>query len=151
MLFRSFHLLAHLGIEIDFDFDAVNAAFKKRLPIAHISLTPKGVAEMKLPIAAGIYSYDRERQELRHERPGAFLWDFRSEREFMIIDSVPRVDGRIIQNVPRLFKLIFPRQIARSSFAVEPEVGELITTLSTALRANQPEAAATPEVEKGEF
>lgn len=138
-----FHLLAHLNIDTDFDFSLVNSAMKKRLPISHISLTPKGIFEMKLPLAPGIYSYDAKEQSLRFERVGAFYGDFRSAKEFMIIDSLPRVGGRVIQNVPRMCKLIFPRAIARSSFQIEPEVGELIATISTALRKNQ---GLSPEV-----
>lgn len=140
-----FHILSHLNIDSDFDFVAVNNAFKERLPLAHISLTPKGVAEMKLPLAAGIYSYNRKDKMLRYERPGAFYHEFKSKDEFMIIDSLPRMGGRIIQNVPRLCKLIFPRGIARSSFAVEPDVGELITILSDGLRKDQPVESASQE------
>ena len=140
-----FHILSHLNIESDFDFTAVNAAFKKPIPLAHISLTPKGVAEMKLPLAAGIYSYDRESRMLRYERPGAFYHEFKNKDEFMIIDSLPRMGGRIIQNVPRLCKLIFPRGIARSSFEVEPDVGELITVLSDGLRKDQPPETTSQE------
>lgn len=138
-----FHLLTHLNIPVDFDFAAVNDAFKQRLPLAHISLTPKGVFEMKVPLAAGVYSYNKDTRMLRYERPGAFYHDFKNPDEFMIIDSLPRLGGRVIQNVPRLCKLIFPRGVARSSFAVEPEVGELITTLSVGLRKNQPMPAAS--------
>ncbi len=146
-----FHIAAHLDLNFDFDFRAVNDALKKRRPIAHISLTPKGIFEMKLPLAAGVYSYDRTARSLRYERPGAFLWDFKNENEFMLIDSLPRPNGRVIQNVPRLCKLVFPRGIARSSFEVEPEVGELITTLSTALRKNQPQSGAEHESAAQEF
>lgn len=132
-----FHIAAHLEIDVRFDFMAVNDAFKHRYPLAHISLTPKGIAEMKIPLAAGVYSYNKNVRMLRYERPGAFYRDFKNPEEFMIIDSLPRLGGRVIQNVPRLCKLIFPRQIARSSFAVEPEIGELITSFSEALRKDQ--------------
>ncbi len=142
-----FHILSHLDIESDFDFVAVNAAFKKRLPLAHLSLTPKGITEMKLPLAAGIYSYERQDRTLRYERPGAFYHEFKNKNEFMIIDSLPRMGGRIIQNVPRLCKLIFPRGIARSSFEVESDVGELMTILSDGLRKDQPAEIVSHEDE----
>lgn len=146
-----FHIAAHLGLNFDFDFRAVNDALKERRPIAHISLTPKGIFEMKLPLAAGVYSYDRASRALRYERPGAFLWDFKNENEFMLIDSLPRPNGRVIQNVPRLCKLVFPRGIARSSFEVEPEVGELITVLSAALRKDQSQGGGEHEQATQEF
>ncbi len=142
-----FHIFSHLNIEADFDFAAVNGAFKKRLPLAHISLTPKGITHMQLPLAAGVYSYNRKARTLRYERPGAFYHDFRNPDEFMIIDSLPRPGGRVIQNVPRLCKLIFPRGIARSSFDVESDVGELITVLSDGLRKDQPVESVSQESE----
>lgn len=149
-----FHIMTHLDIQSNFNFDMVNAALKTRVPIAHISITPKGIFEMKLPLAAGIYSYDSKNKSLCYERPGAFLWDFKNENEFIIIDSVPQPNGKVIQNVPRLFKLVFPRRIARSTFAVEPEIGELITNISTALRENQqspPEETIKEESVSNEF
>jgi len=132
-----FHLAAHLDIEVDFDFEKVNEALKIRRPTSHISLAPKGVFEMKLPLTAGVYSYDTGSGSLRYERPGAFLWDIKEENEFIIMDSVPRVGGRVIQNVPRLFKLIFPRQIALGTSRVSPEIAEFIASLATALRKDQ--------------
>jgi hypothetical protein len=134
-----FHLMAHLNIAAPFDFEAVNQGLKRRLPISHISLTPKGVYEMKMDLPAGIYSYDQRTGDIHYERPGAFYGDFKKENEFLLIDSVPRPGGRVIQNVARLCKLIFPRQIARSSFEVDPEIGALINKLSTKLRENQVE------------
>lgn len=132
-----FHLMAHLGIKENFDFEKVNEGLKQRLPVSHISLTPKGAYEMKLPLVPGIYSYSPAKKALTYKRQGAFLWELQDDSEFLIIDSVPRIGGRIIQNVPRLFKLIFPRSIATSSFAIQPEIGELITNLSNALRKGQ--------------
>lgn len=132
-----FHLMAHLGIKEKFDFTAVNEGLKHRLPISHISLTPKGAYEMKLPLAAGIYSFSLQKKALTYQRPGAFPWEFKDNSEFMMIDSMPRKGGRVIQNVPRLFKLIFPQSIATSSFTVRPEIGEMITILSNALRKDQ--------------
>jgi predicted ATP-grasp superfamily ATP-dependent carboligase len=132
-----FHLMAHLEIKEQFDFDTVNEKLKERLPVSHVSLIPKGVYEMKLPLKAGIYSFSPKKKVLTYKRPGAFLWELKDSSEFIMIDSIPRQGSHPIQNVPRLFKLIFPRSIAYSSSAVEPEVGELISTLSTALRKNQ--------------
>lgn len=149
-----FHVLTHLKIQSRFNFNTVNAALKERTPVSHISITPKGIFEMKLPLAAGIYSYDSKAKALCYERPGAFLWDFKNDNEFMIIDSVPQPNGKVIQNVPRLFKLVFPRRIARSTFAVEPEIGEIITGISTALRENQqspPEETVKEESVSNEF
>lgn len=138
-----FHFMAHLGLDQAFDFAAANAALKVRRPLAHLSLTPKGIYELKLPLAAGIYSFGEDEHSIRFERPGAFPWECNNENEFIIIDSVPRPSGRVMQNVPRLCKLIFPRQIAESSFRVDPKIGRLFTNLSAALRKNQQPPASS--------
>lgn len=139
-----FHIMAHLGIQENFDFNLVNEKLKERAPVSHISLTPKGAWRMKLSLRAGVYSYSQKTKDLKYERPGAFLWDIQRDSEFIMIDSIPRPEGQIIQNVPRLFKLIFPRSIAQSSFSIDPAVGEMITGLSIVLRQNQ-EAEQTQE------
>lgn len=140
-----FHLMAHLNIQESFDFEKVNKHLKSRLSFAHISLTPKGVFEMKLPLGAGIYSYEPSKKELSYQRPGAFPWELQNEREFLMIDSVPRLGQRVIQNVPRLYKLIFARPVATSSSGVQKDVGTLLYDLSTALRKNQETPSQTPQ------
>ncbi|MDO8663641.1 MAG: ATP-grasp domain-containing protein [Candidatus Wildermuthbacteria bacterium] len=132
-----FHIMAHLNINEPFDFDAVNKGLKERFPVSHISLTPKGAYEMKLPLKAGIYSFSSGNNSVTFQRPGAFLWELKNDSEFLIIDSIPRQGGEIIQNVPRLCKLIFRRAIASSSSEIHPEIGRLVTALSTALRKDQ--------------
>jgi hypothetical protein len=132
-----FHLMSHLDITAPFDFESVNRGLKRRMPLSHISLTPKGVYEMKMNLPAGIYSFNSTNGDLRYERPGAFYSDLKRQNEFILIDSVPRLGGRVIQNVARLCKLVFPRQIAQSSFQIDPSVGKLITNLSTELRKGQ--------------
>jgi len=127
-----FHILAHLGIDSRFNFTRVNKAWKqgwKKLSrtYAYISVTSKGITDMPLSLTPGIYAYDRHAKEFRFKRPGMFLWDFESDDEFMIIDSIPRCSARVDEGVPRLFKLVFPHRIAQSSREVEPEVGEIIT------------------------
>lgn len=132
-----FHIMTHLDIREDFDFNFVNEKLKERKPVSHISITPKGAYRMKLSLAAGVYSYSQKDKDVRYERPGAFLWDTQRDSEFLMIDSIPRPGAQIIQNVPRLFKLIFPRSIAQSSFSIDPEVGEIVRGLSIVLRQNQ--------------
>lgn len=132
-----FHLMAHLDIQENFDFNAVNEGLKERTSVSHISLTPKGIYDMKLNLAAGVYSFSSENPAMRYERPGAFLWDIKNDSEFLMIDSIPRFGTKIAQNAPTLFRLIFPRSIASSSFTVEPQIGQLVTGLSTLLRKEQ--------------
>jgi hypothetical protein len=111
-----------------------NQSFKKRRPLAHISLTPKNITTMNLPLAAGVYSYRRQSQQLRYKRSGMLLSDLKNEDKFLLIDSVPYTGKRVIEKGPRLFKIIFPRTIAYSSAEVESEIGEFLTNLSFTLR-----------------
>lgn len=136
-----FHIANHLGVDVDFDFEKVNAGLKQRSPVSHISLVPQGIHEMKLSLAAGVYSYDTATRNLHYERPGAFLWDIQKENEFLMLDSIPRAGSAIPQGVPGLFKLVIPKAIATSSSTIDASIGELITALSTALRKNQIEVA----------
>ncbi len=129
--------MAQLDIKEDFDFHAVNEGLKERIPLSHISLTPKGIYEMKVNLAAGVYSFSPENPALRYERPGAFLWDLKNDSGFLMIDSVPRLGTKVAQDTPTLFRLIFPRSIASSSFSIDPHIGQLITGLSTLLRKDQ--------------
>ena len=132
-----FHLMAQLGIKENFDFQMVNSGLKERILFSHISLTPKGIYEMKLNLPAGVYSLASENLGLRYERPGAFLWDLKNDSEFLMADSIPRFGAKVAQDAPTLFRLIFPRSIATSSFSIHPEIGQLITNLSLLLRKDQ--------------
>lgn len=128
-----FHLLAHLGISSTFDFEKVNNALKTRIPCAHIAFSPKGIPHMGLPLVAGVYSYDPQAQELSFKGPGVSLADLTNPHEFMLIDTVPRMNEPIEQNVPRLFKFIFKRSIAKSSYQIDEEAAFLLDRFATSL------------------
>jgi hypothetical protein len=132
-----FHLMSHLNIRENFDFNAINQALKQRSPLAHLSLNPTGVYSMKLNLKAGIYSYNPTQNRLHYRRPGAFPWEIHQPDEFIIIDSVARPNQTILQTVPRFFKIIFPRSIATSSNTIQPDIGQLVSALGTALRRHQ--------------
>lgn len=132
-----FHIMAHNGMTDFFDFDAVNRELKRRLPLAHISLSPLGIYDMKLPLRAGVYRFVPATKKLQFRRPGAYPWDIQEPDEFLLIDSVPRLGKKVPQNVPRIFKLIFNHSIAQSSYEVTPTVGTLISSLTEALRRDQ--------------
>jgi len=129
-----FQFMAQLGIEEDFDFEAVNKKLKQSFPVSHISLSPKGILKMPLTLASGIYSYSFEQEVLTYRRPGAFLHELKDSEEFLIIDTVPRKGAIIVQNVPRSFKIIFPRSIASSSYSLQPNIAKMVDTISRALR-----------------
>lgn len=133
-----FHIAEHLGIPVNVQFDKLNRAYKNRIPLAHIALTPKGIHTMPLNLESGIYTYDSKTHAMQFERKGAFPWDFKdTEKECLLIDSLPRLGAPVIQNVPRLCKIIFPRGIATSSFTVKPDIGQIIEGVSAALREEQ--------------
>ena len=133
-----FHLMSHLNIKEDFDFETVNNGLKKRMPLAQISINPMGISEMKISLATGVYSYSQEQGAIRFEGPGALLSDIKNESQFMLIDAVPWPGTKIVQNAPKLFKVIFKRSIATSSFSIEPIAGEIVSQISMLLRENQP-------------
>ncbi|MBI2098622.1 MAG: hypothetical protein HYT49_03135 [Candidatus Wildermuthbacteria bacterium] len=132
-----FHIMATLGLKEKFDFAKANAQLKKRFPASHIFLLQKGIETMPIPLRAGVYSFSPENRGLTYLREGAFPWDLKNESEFLMLDSMPRYQQKVIDNVPSLFKLIFPRSIAESSSKVKPDVGELIAMLSQALREEE--------------
>ncbi|PJE64733.1 MAG: hypothetical protein COU90_00485 [Candidatus Ryanbacteria bacterium CG10_big_fil_rev_8_21_14_0_10_43_42] len=141
-----FHIAAHLGIDVQFDFEKVNAAIKQRLPLSHIALVPHGIQKMTLPLQTGIYRYNHETSELTYIRAGIFMEDIKNDGEFLIVDSVPRFGSSIAQGVPRIFKLVFRKGIATSSMGVVPEVGIILAKLSSALRKNQPQKSDLAEM-----
>jgi D-alanine-D-alanine ligase-like ATP-grasp enzyme len=124
-----FALASFLNIDVDFDFDAVNQAWKQLTPACHIAITPQGMTTMKVDLPVGIYNYDQATQQVQYNRPGAFLHELKSNNEFIIIDQVPFKGYGIGQNVPRLFKLIFPVSIAQSSYAIKPEFAGVINSM----------------------
>ncbi|MCH7605503.1 ATP-grasp domain-containing protein [Patescibacteria group bacterium] len=132
-----FHIVEHLGIKSDFNFDFVNEKLKEKRPVSHISLSPKGIYEMKIDLTPGVYSFSKQTHEFVYERPGAFLWDIKNDYEFLMIDSIPRFGSDVNQNVPGFFKLIFPRSIATSSSSLEPITSDIIKSLNMLLRKNQ--------------
>jgi D-alanine-D-alanine ligase-like ATP-grasp enzyme len=129
-----FHLLAHLDSEAEFDFDTVNAALKTRTPCAHIAFSPKGITSMETLLVAGVYEYDREAEEpLVYIGAGISLADLKNDRQFLLIDTVPSMGSAIEQQVPRLFKFIFPRSIAKSSYEIDGTAGYLVERFATVL------------------
>ncbi|MES2668335.1 MAG: ATP-grasp domain-containing protein [Patescibacteria group bacterium] len=139
-----FHLIAQLGIKADFDFDAVNAKLKSRLAYSHVALSPKGIPAMSVPLMAGIYEFDPAGPALAYVGPGITLSDIQNERQFLLIDTVPSVGTVLEQEVPRLFKFIFPRSIALSSYEVDEQAGYLLERFAKTLIRASP-AETTPE------
>ena len=128
-----FHLMAHLNIPATFDLKEVNASLKVRRACSHIAFSPKGITSMELPFLAGVYSYDPEVPSLAYKGPGTSLADIHSDDEFLLIDTVPKVGSTIEQNAVRLFKFIFPRSIAISSYEVDETASFLLKRFSKAL------------------
>jgi len=128
-----FHLLSHLGIESAFDFDTVNKELKTRNEYSHISFSPRGIMKMGLPLLAGIYSYDEANSNLEYVGPGISLADIKDKNQFLIIDTVPKQGKSVEQNIPRLFKFIFPYSIAKSSHEIESRAALLVDRFAKSL------------------
>ncbi len=128
-----FHLIAHLDIPADFDFEKINAALKVRKQCSHIAFSPKGIPSMQLPFLAGVYSFDSTGPSLSYKGPGTSLADLKDSNDFLLIDTVPKMGGLIEQSAVRLFKFIFPRSIALSSYEIDKEAGFLLERFSRSL------------------
>ena len=129
-----FHITELLDKKVEFDFEAVNSGLKKRAHLSHIFLLREGIDEMNLPLSPGIYSFIESARGLSFLRRQAFPWECANNKEFLMLDSMPRFGKPTIDNVPSLFKLIFPRSIGVSSSEVTKDVAVLISTLSESLR-----------------
>lgn len=129
-----FHIATHLDALGKFDFEAVNAALKERVPLSHIFLAREGIQEMRLALRAGVYSFDLAQNALTFQREEAFPWELKSDQEFLMLDSMPRPGKPVIDNVPSIFKLIIPGSIGESSSQVKPHTGTLLSVLSKVLR-----------------
>lgn len=129
-----FTLAAYLKIPIKFDFDGVNKAWKKPLQASHIAITPQGISQMKLNLAAGIYTYHEHEKTLEYLRPGAFLHELKNDKEFIIIDQVPRLGQKVMENVPRLFKFVFRTSIAEGTNKIKQPYSDILTNISNLLR-----------------
>ncbi|MBI2113103.1 MAG: hypothetical protein HYT50_00800 [Candidatus Wildermuthbacteria bacterium] len=132
-----FHLMEHLQMQESFDFQAINAGLKERMPLSHVFLRPKGIQEMKLLLSPGVYSFSQEKKSMTYIKQALFPWEARGTNEFLLIDSVPRHQKPVIQDAPSLFKLVFPRSIAMSSSKITPDAAGLIARLRAALLQNQ--------------
>ena len=128
-----FHLAAHLGINLEFDFEKVNKALKTRSKYSHISFSPKEIPRMLLPLVAGVYAFNQKDETLEYKGPGVSLADLKSQDDFLLIDTVPQVNQPIEVNVPRLFKLIFPYSIATASNKLESRSAFLVNRFASAL------------------
>ncbi|MEJ0021660.1 MAG: ATP-grasp domain-containing protein [Candidatus Doudnabacteria bacterium] len=129
-----FTLVSYLKIPVQFDFNAVNDAWKQPHNVAHIAIVPYGIETMKVNLACGIYTYHEKEKALEYLRPGAFLHELKNDREFIIIDPVPRLNQPIMQGVPRLFKFIFPHTIAEATNKIKPLYGEILSSMGNLLR-----------------
>lgn len=131
-----FHLLTHLDIHADFDFSKVNQALKTRVPCTHIAFSPRGITSMELDFPAGVYECKPgDGESLNYIGPGVSLSDLRTQNQFLLVDTVPALHDRIEQQVPRLFKFIFPRSIALSSYEIDKNAGLLVKGFADALLA----------------
>jgi hypothetical protein len=129
-----FTLVSYLKIPIKFDFNAVNEAWKKHMDVSHVAIVPYGLETMKIPLATGIYTYDEKEKSMEFLRPGAFLHELKNDREFIIIDTIPKHNQAILQGVPRLFKFIFRQSIAESTSKIKPVYGEMLSSMGHLLR-----------------
>jgi predicted ATP-grasp superfamily ATP-dependent carboligase len=128
-----FHLAAQLNLNFQFDFEKVNKAMKIHAPYSHISFSPKNMNYMRLPLLAGVYNFNKEKDELVYKGAGISLADLKDKNDFLIADTVPKVGKVIEKSVPRLFKFIFPQSIGLSSNKIDERAAYLVDRFVSAL------------------
>jgi predicted ATP-grasp superfamily ATP-dependent carboligase len=124
--FEYYHLLSLTKKDTTFDFELANESLKHTFPCAHISFSPMGIETMRLPLVAGVYTYDRETEELNYVRRGFHYTDIESDNEFIIIDALPKMGEKVQQHVPGFFKFLFKRQIADGSDRITKRTQDIL-------------------------
>lgn len=108
--FDIFHLLEHLKIDYQMDFQSVQQTYWQKKEGAHLVLCNRTANWVKIEgeIRAGVFQLGNE--QIKFIRPGFSLLDIKNEDEFVLTDGVP-FKGEVIKPNLRILKIIFPRQI----------------------------------------
>ncbi|OGM02522.1 hypothetical protein A2115_00890 [Candidatus Woesebacteria bacterium GWA1_41_8] len=102
-----FHNLEHIAVKYDFDFEKVNAGYK-RTPfeasqiILHNREDTAVVA--RNAFQAGVYKLGKN--GLTYARPGFRLAELSDKNEFLFTENVPKYPGRAFVSHSRLFRMI---------------------------------------------
>lgn len=108
--FDIFHLLEHLNLDYEIDFEGIQDLYWQKKEGAHLVVSNRfdRWVEVDGEIRAGVYRL--KSGELEYLRSGFSLLDIKAGDEFVFTDGVP-LKGALIKPNLRILKIIFPRRI----------------------------------------
>ena len=108
--FDVFHLLEHLDLDYEMNFEEIQKLYWQKKEGAHLILYNRTSNWLKVEgeIKAGVYRF--KEKELEFLRPGFSLLEIKNQEEFVLTDGVP-FKGQIIKPSLRILKIIFPCRI----------------------------------------
>lgn len=109
--FDAFHLLEHLKVDYQMNFDKVQQTYRQPKEGAQLIIhNPYHYwVQVQKTLLAGVYRLNRL-GKLEYLRPGFSFLDIQDGEEFVLTDGVPRKGTKIKPNL-RILKIIFPSQI----------------------------------------
>lgn len=134
--FDLFHILEHRRIKYEVNVPALNKLYKEVLPQSNIYIGGQKVVRMPVAMKQGIYGFN-ESGDIKYLRPGVFPWHLKSEFEFLAIDNVFRKDYPLMQDVSRLFRLIFPMRISKTSNELLPLFSHIVKSFTHLINHSQ--------------
>src|SRR3989339_240210 len=117
--FELFHILEHKKIKYEAEVDVLNKLYKDLPPQSNIYVGAHNVSRMPVELESGVYVFN-DQGDISYKRPGAFPWQLKNEFEFLVIDNIFFKNYPLMQDVSRLFRLIFPRRISETSNQLQP-------------------------------
>lgn len=111
---EAFHLLEHLRLDYDFDFETVQQTYWQKKNGAHLILCNRteNWVEITGEVKAGVYR--PEGDSLKFLRSGFSLLDIKNQNELVLTDGVPFI-GEVIRPNARILKIIFPQRILKDN------------------------------------
>jgi D-alanine-D-alanine ligase-like ATP-grasp enzyme len=126
-----FHIAEHLNLDYKLNFAELNAAYKYHPAFAQILVGTHGVTTMPVDLPIGVYS--EEDGEVVYQSPKLFSWDLTSPKQFLVVDPIFKIGADIQEESLKLFKIVFPRPVAETSYKLKPEISTIAQAFSDLL------------------
>lgn len=132
-----FSLAAFFKIPVKFDFEAVNAAWKKSRSVSSIAFSLESLHHMTMDLPPGAYRYDHKAHSAEFLGSKLFLHELASDTEFLIYDAVLRPGQNIPADARRSFKFFFRADILESKEKLLPQYAEIVENFASAIRGKK--------------
>ncbi len=133
--FELFHILEHKKVNFEVDVEALNKLYKNPPVLSNVYISAHKVVRMPVDMEQGIYKFD-EAGNISYARPGVFPWHIKSQNEFLAIDNIFAKDYPLMQEVSRLFRLVFPVRISKSSDELLPLFSHIVKSFIQLINYN---------------